>query len=76
MQNPEILYNGTPITVGYAMSIARKYAERECWDNLELSAIWTRLLDNKEEHEERVICSEMVTSLTGGQLEFLLPEPD
>lgn len=75
MQNPEILHNGTPVTVGYAMGLSRKYAERSGWDPLELSAIWSRLLDSNEDYEERILCAEMVTSLTQDTLEFLVPEP-
>jgi len=76
MQNPEIFLNGSPITIGYAMSLSRQFAEREGWDQLELSAIWSRLLNNKEEHDERLSCAETVTSLTRDQLEFFLQEPD
>jgi hypothetical protein len=75
MQNPEILHNGRPVTVGYAMELSRKYAEWSEWDPLDLSAVWSRLLDANEEYEERIICAEMVTSLTQDTLEFLVPEP-
>ena len=75
MQNPEILHNGVPVTVGYAMTLSRRYAEMSGWDQLELSSVWSRLLDANEDYEERVICAEMVTSLTHDTLEFLVPDP-
>lgn len=76
MRNLDILYDGNPITVGYAKAITRKYADQACWDQLELAAIWTRLLDAAEEHEERLECAELVTRLTQERLEILLQEPD
>jgi len=75
MQNPEIYHNGVPVTVGYAMALSRRFAENAGWDQLELSSIWSRLLNTAEEHDERLICAEQVTSLTHDQLEFLVPEP-
>ena len=75
MQNPEILHNGTPVTVGYAMTIAKRYADSAGWDQLELSSIWSRLIDSRQAYEERLLCAEQITGLTRDELEFFVPEP-
>lgn len=75
MPNPEILYRGKPVTVGFAQSLTRRFANQDCIDPLELSSIWNRLLNTREQYLERLDCAETLMRLSRDELEFLVPEP-
>ena len=66
------LYQGSFIDVDAARVVIAHWRRRECWDEEDVWAVWARLLDDKEEYDERIQCAELIEILTHDELEILV----
>lgn len=75
MPKLEFLIQGRPATADEARQLVVHRASEDLWDLGDVLPIWSRLVDENEQYEERIDCSDTIFSICAGDLEMFVPEP-